>query len=476
MRTLSFTARLTLWHGTAVVLILAATAGTADWWLSRSVERQIDAALVALAETEAASALDGGDDDEIRVHVHDATIEAGRPALQRLDKLVQIIDARGLVVARSATLGEAALPAPPELLARLRRGEVALETLADLGGEPVRLVSLPIDVGGDFRYAVQVATSLRPAHAFLRTARSLFLGAALAILAGILLTGWRLAVRALRPIDRIVAQARRIGDSTLGERLPVPRTEDELARLATTLNEMLERIERGFETQRRFTADASHELRSPLSRLRAEIEIALRRPRSPGDYEAVLRSGLDEVERLGRLTEDLLVLARLDAGEGTRAPRASSSLRRAVEEALDRLAATAAAREIGISRDLGEPNEVDVAPGLLALLVGNLLENAVKFSPPGGQVMVRTARNGSQARLDVTDTGPGIPPEELPRIFDRFYRGRAAGSPHTEGVGLGLAIARAVAEAHGGTIAAASQPGKGTTFTVRLPLGARPSS
>jgi len=217
------------------------------------------------------------------------------------------VDKTGAVVARSANLGTARLPTPPALLERLQAGEQVFETLRDFGDEPVRLLSIPLEVGGA-RYAIQVGGSLDDADAALRGARWLFLAMSAAILLAVTLTGAMLARAVLRPIDRIVSRARVMGAKALAQRLPRPAGRDEMSRLVDTLNEMLARIERVFEAQRRFTADASHELRSPLSRLRAELEVTLRRTRDPVEYQEALQSCLGEVERLGSLTEGLLTL------------------------------------------------------------------------------------------------------------------------------------------------------------------------
>lgn len=465
----SLRARLALWHTAAITLILAGTWLVADRVLSRMVESQVDGALLALAETEAASALDSPDG---RVHLHVVARDAVRPSLARLDKLVQIVDAGGHVLERSPSLGDTTLPAPPGVLARLANGEPVIETLPDLAGEPVRVVSLPIEVDGTFRYAVQVATRLRGLRTVLHATRVLFLGALLAVLGVVVVIGALLTRRALSPIEGLVAMARRIGESSLNRRLPAPGTDDEVGRLAATLNEMLERIERGVQMQRRFTADASHELRSPLSRLRAELEIALRRPRTPGEYEELLRSSLEEVERLSGLTEELLALARLDAGEGAQAPPAPALVADVVTEAVARVAPEARRLEIALVSEVTPRIEVDVVPGALAMVIENLLSNALKFSPPHGQVTIRTLVAGSEALLSVSDSGPGIPPDEIPRLFERFFRGRASQTPGAPGSGLGLAICRAVVEARGGRITVDSRPDAGATFTVHLPLAA----
>ncbi len=467
MRRLGFKAHLILWHGAAVMAILLGAVFLADRALSRIIGAEVDTALLTLAETDAASALDEPGEP---IHLHDVQADATGLPFRRLDKLVQIIDVRGRILARSATLGSAYLPAPPALLTRLQTGAVVLETLPNFAGDRLRLVSLPIAVAGHVRYAVQVGTSLHRVDTFLQAARLLFLGGAGGILVAVIAIGVVLARSALRPVDQIVARARLIGATNLTERLPDPGTSDEIGRLAATLNEMLDRIERSVESQRRFTADASHELRSPLSRLRSELEVALRRPRTLAEYEAVLRSALEEVERLSRLTEELLTLARLDAGESVPRPGTPIALTPLVEAELNRLKPEADARQVTVAV-AAPPDLAVLAPAdALGLVIANLLHNAVKFSPPTGRVNVTLRPEGTEAVLSVSNSGSGIPPVDLPRVFERFYRSSRSRSPDVPGVGLGLAIARAIVGAYGGRIAVESSRGTGTTFTVWLPL------
>ena len=255
--------------------------------------------------------------------------------------------------------------------------------------------------------------------------------------------------------------ARRLGEANLAERLPHPGTRDEIGRLVGTLNDMLARIEHGVEAQRRFTADASHELSSPLSRLRAELEVTLRRPRERTEYEEALRSCLDEVERLSRLTDELLILARLDAGDVREAPPSPVALGPILDDAVRRLMPVAERRGVAVTLRAGAPPVVQVGPSAVGLVVTNLLENAVKFSPPGGRVSVALAAEAGEALVTVADTGPGIAAEELPRLFERFHRGAAARAAGAPGVGLGLAICRALVERQGGRISVESPPGGG---------------
>jgi two-component system OmpR family sensor kinase len=466
---LSFKARLTLWHLAAVVLMLAGTALAANWALSRAVLNQIiDGAILALAEAEAGALVAA---PQLPVRVHEMAPGTAAPSFIRLDKFVQIVDLHGKVVAHGVTLGIARLPASPGLLGRLRGGETVFETVTDFGEEPVRMVSLPIEIAGT-RYAVQVAMSLDDAYAVLRSGRWLFAGMAVAILVGVGVTGVVLTRRALRPIDRIVARARQIGESSLSERLPRPEQQDEIGRLVDTLNDMLARIEDSFEVQRRFTADAAHELQSPLSRLRTELEVTMRRPRDTAEYEETMRSCLEKVGRLSILTRELLTLARLDAEQGRAALPAVVPLGPLLEGAVRRLASEAERRRVAIALHPSHALSLSVrcAEGLADLVFTNVLDNAVKFSPPGGQVMVDAVADGPEVVVAVSDQGPGIPAEEISRVFERFYRGRSARATDSTGFGLGLAISRAVVEHHGGRMSVESAPGAGATFRVRLPV------
>ena len=267
----------------------------------------------------------------------------------------------------------------------------------------------------------------------------------LAILTGIGLTGALLARRALRPIDAMVTRARRIGEANLGDRLPHPGTGDEIARLVETLNAMLGRLEQSFDVQRRFIDDASHELRSPLSRLRAELEVTLRRPRASAEYEETLRSCLDEVEGIQRLVEELLALARIDARQG---PESAEPI--AVSDIIEAsvAAVTLEAERLDVAVAVEPPPEflVNAAPVAAKVALANILHNAVKFSSRGGQVKIVVTVSREEAVIAVSDTGPGVGAEEASRLFERFYRGSASRASDAGGVGLGLAISRALVE------------------------------
>ena len=466
MRPLSFKTRLWLGHVVVLAVMLGLAAFGADWALRHVVlGRVIDDAILSLASTEAAALQS---DAGHTVRVHEVPPGAGPPSFVRLDKFIQIVDLDGRLVARSVTLGTARLPTSSVLLARLREGDTVFGTVTDFGEEPVRMVSLPVEVG-QARYAIQVAMSLDDAHAVLRGSRWLFFGMSLVILTGIGFTGVLVARRALRPIDHVVSQARRIGDANLADRLPHPGTEDEVARLVETLNEMLERLQRSFDVQRQFTADASHELRSPLSRLRAELEVMLRRPRSAAEYEETLRSCLDEVQRVQGLLEELLELARIDAHQEPEVPE-TIAVAEIVEAAVAAVKPEAERRRVSIGIERPPEVLVNAAPGAAKVALANILDNAVKFSPPGGQVEIVITGDGKETIIAVSDTGPGIAAEDVARLFERFYRGRASRSGDVPGFGLGLAISRALVEHQGGRISVKAPTGNGgATFSVHLP-------
>ncbi|APA66961.1 MULTISPECIES: sensor histidine kinase [unclassified Janthinobacterium] len=460
----SFRKRLLLVHLAVILAIVACTALAGYWGLSRAVHGQLDAALLALGETEMAMLPAA---PRQPVSVHEVAPGLAPPSLMRLDRLVQIIDGEGRVLARSRNLEAARLPAPPALLARLAAGETVFETLPKFGEEPLRMVSMPVPSSGA-RLSVQVAGSLDDANHVLASATLLFGAMALALLAAVGLAGEMLTRRVLGAIDDVVLQARSIGEASLHQRLPHPGTPDEIGRLVDTLNAMLDRLEHGYDAQRRFTADASHELRSPLSRLRTEIEITLRRPRESPEYVDALASCLDEVQRLTTLVEELLMLTRLDAGQERNAVE-SVHLNPLLRAAAQRLEKAAAQRGIRLALDDGAPVHARVAAGPVDLVLANLLDNAVKFSPPDSVITLQVSRDGGDVLVSVADAGPGIGVEDLPHLFERFYRGAQARAGEAPGFGLGLALSQAIVHAYGGRIEAQNRAGGGALFTMRLP-------
>lgn len=287
--------------------------------------------------------------------------------------------------------------------------------------------------------------------------------------------GYVLVGRTLKPVDVIVDEVEAITDGrTLHRRLVEPRSNDELGRLTTTLNAMLRRLEESFVSLRRFTADASHELKTPLTVLRSGIERAITHPKTPPEVMEVLEETLVEVNRMSELVDALLTLARADEG---RAPLHLEDVD--LQEMMGEVAETASIlgedAKVNVSVAIpARPTVVAVDRSRVLQLLMNLLTNAIKYTPSGGQVSIDCAAQDGQVVFSVRDTGIGIAPGDLPHIFDRFWRADAARSRTGErpGAGLGLAISKWIAEAHGGTITVQSRPGRGTTFVVTLPVRA----
>jgi len=341
--------------------------------------------------------------------------------------------------------------------------------------------------GPKIRYVVRILTDAGPqfgaifAGADVRTAEldvqqllsTIVLILPLGVVAAWLVGSW-IARRALEPLDRITTEVREITDGrSLHRRLAEPMVQDEMGRLAETLNQMMARLERSFAALRRFTADASHELKTPLTVLRAGVERAITTPHLPQDTLATLEETLQEINRMTELVDALLTLARADEGLAL-LHREPADLRAIVEEV--RETGELLAEQAGVQMDVATPVDPVVLPvdrSRVRELILNLLTNAVKYTPPGGSVRVELGSEDGRVRLTVADTGIGIAPGDLPHIFDRFWRADSARTRTGErpGAGLGLAICKWIAEAHGGTIEAQSRPGRGTTVTVMLPRG-----
>ncbi|MBI4832345.1 MAG: HAMP domain-containing protein [Candidatus Lindowbacteria bacterium] len=288
-----------------------------------------------------------------------------------------------------------------------------------------------------------------------------------------LVGGWLLAGRTLSPISQMASQATRISAENLSNRLPVIEPRDELSQLAMVFNETFSRLERSFEQMRNFTFDASHELRTPLTAIRATGEVALRVRRSADEYRETIGSMLEEVERLTQLVENLLLLSRSERPipESILQPSDATQIAHDVIETLGVLAEEKTQR---ITIAASKPVPILSDPTLLRQAFGNLLENAIKYSPPGSEIRVTVAPRGDKAVLEVSDSGPGISAEHQTHLFERFYRVDKSRSREMGGYGLGLAITQWIVEAHSGSVELESSEGKGSVFRIVLPT--RPST
>jgi len=336
--------------------------------------------------------------------------------------------------------------------------------------------------------SLTASTTVGDRHVVLRVARSeeqlqhqlgevlmvLMLGLPLVVaLAGV--AGFVLAKRALAPMDHLASATRRITAERLHERLTAPNPTDEIGRLTGVINEMIGRLEASFDQLRRFTADASHELRTPLAVVKGIGEAALGRRRQDNEYEEAIGSMLEEVDRMSSLVDTLLRLSHGDAGT-IRLNRAPSDLGQLVREATASLGILAEERRQRVTVDVAEGVVVPVDRMVVREAVTNVLDNAIKYSPPGSTVAVRVSREDHHGLLTVTDAGPGIPAEHRERIFHRFFRIDEARSRDHGGAGLGLAIAKWAVDMHGGEIGVNEAPGGGAEFRILLPLEAAPGT
>ena len=464
-RGLPLRVRLTLWYGTALALVLAVFAGVLYAEMARELREQVDLSL----ESAAAAAVRSLEQTRNSPFSQFDDLAAQFPELAVVDKFFQIFSPSGAITIQSPHITRRDIPLSRVALEQALQGRSVYQSVKFIGESPLRLIAVPIRAGGTLVNIVQVGTSLLPVE---ETLRRLLLVLAVMMpvaLAVSLAAGWFLAGRALKPVEGITQAARRIAEGDLSQRLATPAAADEIGTLVSTFNDMIAKLDASFQQVRRFSADASHELRTPLTVMKGETELALRRPRAVEDYQLVLESNLEEIDRLTRIVDELLFLSRADLGEVKMAslPVRLDELIRDVHKQ-----ASVLGQEHGAQVSLGPLTSATVLGDELRLreLLLNLVDNAVKYSKPGGRVEVSLARDGGWATLSVSDQGIGIPTPAQARIFDRFYRTNEARAHAKQGTGLGLSICTWIAESHQGRIEVQSQPDQGSCFTVILPL------
>jgi two-component system, OmpR family, sensor kinase len=415
MSRLPIRVRLSLAFAAAMAVVLAALGAFLYFQLRHSLDEQIEASLRAQADAAAAGAV-----------------------VQREESLAQVLDADGEVI--RGFVRPLAEPATQE--------HFVDREVAGLEDNPYRLLVVPAEGG----QTVVVGASLEDRDDALGGLLAAFLVGGPIALGLSTLLGYLLAGALLRPVEDMRRRAAEISTERAGQKLPLPQAHDEIFRLGTTLNEMLGRLEAGIARERRFVADASHELRTPLALLSTELELAQRRPRSPEELRAALDSAAEEVDRLTRLAEDLLVLARADEGQ--------LPLRREEIQVKDLLETVAGRFDQNVEVGVQDGDSIVGDRLRLEQALGNLVDNARRHG--AGTIRLEAERRDDRIELRVSDEGPGFPPELLPHAFDRFTRGDEA--RERGGTGLGLAIVAAVAKAHGGRAHA-----EGSTVTIELP-------
>jgi heavy metal sensor kinase len=452
--------RLTVWYALLLAAILLALGAFLVLRLRSDLRSTIDREVRDGAMTIAGNYVHEGVDGFREISI--AALPRSGSATQVLSTSGRVLVGYGGAVADrpmlSAAAREAALAGRADLL-ELRLGRSL---------RPFRVMAARVRIGGANQLVV-VSESLDQIDEAVRRILVLLLIAVPAALATAGLVGWWLLRTALAPVRRMTQKADEIGIDQLGERLTAPNSNDEIGRLAATLNAMLDRLEQGVETKRRLVADASHELRTPLAVMRAELDVRLRRDGLTASDREVLESVREETERMGRSVDNLLTLAQAEEGH-LRLLSSELDLSEVIESAVRPLRGLAAANRIGLSTR-SEPCHVVGDPQRLQLALTNLIENAIKFTPPGGEIVVSCARSRGRVGVSVRDTGRGISGEAQTRVFDRFYRAREHPQDRTAtvGGGLGLAICKEIAAAHGGTVTVQSEEGRGSLFTLWLP-------
>ena len=335
------------------------------------------------------------------------------------------------------------------------------------GRSAILISTLPASVAGH-DYVVEVGTSLAASNNVLR-GLLLSLTAGLPVLTGLaIFGGYVLMKRAMKPVQDIIVSAQDITLHNLSRRLPVTDTGDEIAEMSKVLNQMIARLDESFQHVTRFTADASHELRTPRTVIHCELEAILRNPKLDVDLREALGSLLDEVVRLVRIVEGLFALSKLDAGQA-RSERVRFDLAKLAETTAEQMCLLAEVKHIALTCETHEPVEVEGDHSRLKQVIVNLLDNAIKYTPERGKISLTVRSENGSALLEIADSGPGVSESALPHLFKRFYRADEAHSRDVEGAGLGLSIVESICTAHGGTIAISNRIPTGCLAAVQLP-------
>ncbi|MEZ5318788.1 MAG: HAMP domain-containing sensor histidine kinase [Vicinamibacterales bacterium] len=438
----SLRARLLLWYSAILALVIVSFAAAAGYLVWRARVATLDAELAARADALAAAL------EPATAGTFDFAPPPAPPGTP-IDHVVWTAD--GTLIDQTDPSLAPPLPAAPGPRTRAGRREVAVRTTSGAW--------------------ILTGRSLAPVRAELLSLAGTFALVGGAALALSLVGGWWWVGRALAPIDRISRTARSMRDGDFSARIPVEHVETELGQVASALNDAFDRLHETLERQRRFAADASHELRTPLTTLSTELQWARARDRSPDDYRRSLDTCARASARMEGVVLKLLALARAEAGadDDRRQPVRLDQIVRAAAGQVERLAA---GQQVALDVQT-EFVEVTGDPDRLLEAVGNVVLNAVQYTRSGGRVDVAVAREGPEAIVRVRDTGPGIAPADLPRVFDPFVRADPARSRAAGGSGLGLAVTRAILQRHGGRISGESALGRGTTMTMRIPATAR---
>jgi len=461
--------RLAYWYGGVLGAALVLLGVLFYFYLARNLRSDLDFSLRVSAEALARSSLDMGSSlPGVDPDLLAERLMGGIDDPEFFSTFFQFFDALG-----SFGLGSRNVPKKtslaPAALSNALEGRLTYETFSAPDQRHIRVLTFPVIHHGEVVHVLQVGSSLGHIERVLARVRyTLFLTLPTVLILA-LAGGWALARQALQPVDSMAQVARQITAGDLSRRIPVHKGGDELARLAQTFNAMIERMEDSIQRLRQFSADASHELRTPLTILKGEAEMALRQARSVEEYQQLLASALEEIDRISKIVEDLFLLSKTDLGEA-RLEMKPLPLDSLVGETISQMEPLAREKSVSLFLDRCDPCIVSGDIYRLRELLLNLIENAIRYTPSGGKITVSLWREEKNALIKVSDTGIGISERDLPKIFDRFYRSDDARSIQPKGSGLGLSICHSIVLSHRGEIGVESHLGNGTTFSVRLPL------
>ena len=447
---------------------VTALAFLSHYALRKGLDQELNASMLSVASIQAGSVTD---DPSGAMHFHEWELTAEEAlSVRDLIRYLQIWNTDGESLVRSGFIDQD-LPLDTAALTLASEGTLVW-TQGTFQGIPIRALYYPLERLGELhtRHILEVAAPLEARNRMLRNVGFLLLIIAGFVGAITFAGGWWLGARAVAPVGTIVDQAESIAAGDPRRTIEAFADTLEYKRLVSVLNRMLHRLDTALEAQKRFTADASHELRTPLTVLRGELEVALRKDRSTEEYRRVLRSSLEEAERLSRLADDLLTLTRSEAG-GLKLELQEDDLTERVRRAVARLSGQAVEKGIDLHATDSKVVWASIDSDLMDRVIWNLLGNALKFTPPGGRVEVDVRSQDGLAVVEVADSGPGIPFDQVEAVFDRFHRIDEARTPGAEasGTGLGLAIVKGIVELHGGSVSAGNRPGGGALFRVSLP-------
>ena len=459
---------MTFWYAMTLAVILAVSALFSYHYFSHNLGKQVDRQVREIARTL----------DQHRAEViQDSSAEIDCSGLQ---KLTHSNNWGAYVLLRNASLRQICatdnllgeeLPFGPVARQQVRWLNEHLETVVLTDDGRLRLISYPLVKDGRLVGVAQVGQELGPLYETIEELRLIFLVVGPFAIFWLCLGCWLLAERTIAPVIEITEAAQGITADNLSRRLPLGNHQDELAQMTACLNQMLDRLDKSFRRVRQFSGDASHELRTPLTILRGETEVTLRWAKTPDEFRDMLRSNMEEIDRMERIIESLLTLAKSEVGE-LKLEIKELSLSDLVQDLYLQSRILCETKNIEVQLLLEVDEEIRIRGDDLRLrqMFLNLISNGIKYTPEKGTMDIVLAMDNGFARVDIIDSGIGMPAEHLPHIFDRFYRVDKARNRMDGGTGLGLAIVKWIAEAHGGSITATSEVNKGSSFSVRLPI------